>query len=184
MLTTVYPYNEKPMMCGTCQRYGHTKKRCTAEHPSCSWCSGKHTVQRCDKESTPPKCVNCAQPHGSLNAQCEVRCREFDILEIQRKYKVERWQAVKIRDGKGDQTEYEEAPTYQKYVYVGTDAALVRKTCPFQIERYLQRNFGIQREDIMTERNGLVINTSSPEQAYRSSENRKYTMHSVHRQPY
>ena len=88
----VYPYSEKPLICRNCQKYGHGKKRCTEQQPTCSWCAGPHEVQDYNKEGAHPKCANCAQPHGVMSSDCGLRKRECDILETQRKQKVDRWQ--------------------------------------------------------------------------------------------
>ena len=41
-LKRVYPYNETPMQCKNCQRYGHTQNRRTSSVTICGWCASQH----------------------------------------------------------------------------------------------------------------------------------------------
>ena len=69
-LTRVYPYNERPMQCKNCQRYGHTKNKCTSSVTICGWCAGQYPTAECNREITPASCINCKQPHATTTEEC------------------------------------------------------------------------------------------------------------------
>ena len=99
-----------------------------------------------------------------MSLECRTRKREYGILEIQRKQKVDRWQAGKIVDGQESIEEWSELSTYRQYVYMETDAGAKRRSCLFEVEKNLRHQFGVPREDILTERKGFVIKTTTAEQ--------------------
>ena len=100
ILALVYPYNERPMQCKNCQKYSHTKKRCTSESAICGWCAGQHSTAECNREETPAKCIDCEGPHSAYAVECPARQREVKIMEIQQNRKITQRQAIEMADGK------------------------------------------------------------------------------------
>lgn len=51
--------NREVLRCLTCQRYGHTRKRCES-NVACGFCSGSHKTSMCPSENgQSPCCINC-----------------------------------------------------------------------------------------------------------------------------
>lgn len=58
--------------CKKCQSYGHTQNYCN-KTPRCVKCVGIHATKECKKpKETPPKCVNCGDPHPANYRGCTV----------------------------------------------------------------------------------------------------------------
>ena len=163
-LTKVYVYNERPMMCDKCQKYGHRNKHCRAEQLTCGWCAGSHQTSTCDRTRVDAKCANCEGAHSTLSAACTVRRRECEILEVQQKEKVDRWQASRILSGHERSGYVEGNQKYERFVNIEVENGKMREICPFEMERYLQLNYDVNRTDITTHKNGYIVKIESKEQ--------------------
>ena len=92
LLTKVYEYKEKPMMCRKCLEFGHTKANCRSPVTNCGRCSvGGHNRDEC--QSDVMKCYHCKQAHNAGSRTCNSVRKEEEILAIQRKERVPRQQA-------------------------------------------------------------------------------------------
>ena len=70
--TVVHPFKSRPMLCKTCQEYGHTAKRCKKAEMRCRRCSEiGHNHMNCSNQ---PKCHHCKEAHpvGSKDCQREI----------------------------------------------------------------------------------------------------------------
>lgn len=70
-----------PFRCSSCQKMGHTKKRCDSKKnkPKCGFCAeDAHLYGPC----LPPKCVNCHGPHPSSRKNCPKYLEEREINAI------------------------------------------------------------------------------------------------------
>ena len=63
----VEPYIPNPLRCYNCQKYGHSKTKCTKK-PICPKCGDDgHQEANC---TSPQKCVNCQGAHPAYSRQC------------------------------------------------------------------------------------------------------------------
>lgn len=71
-------YIPNPMKCKSCFRFGHTKKKCSANRV-CVYCSEFfHEPTPCSAI----KCINCGGPHTNTSKECPVFRREHEIQKI------------------------------------------------------------------------------------------------------
>ena len=68
-----------PMRCFNCQRFGHTKQRCTNKQ-ACYKCGDIHTHVECTAVSN--KCLNCKGQHEATSKDCPHFIREKSIIKI------------------------------------------------------------------------------------------------------
>ena len=81
-------------------------------------CVRDGTICRLVTKSNRPRCVNCDGSRGATSSMRAVVCkREFEIIKLKTKYKVERWREIKMKDGEHCQLEYAEHKVYQQYVH-------------------------------------------------------------------
>jgi hypothetical protein len=74
----VSQYYDSPMQCLKCQKYGHTKTRCTETKDICRNCSLELPHTSCGNK----KCVNCGQDHASNDSSCEIRRKEQLVTKL------------------------------------------------------------------------------------------------------
>jgi hypothetical protein len=60
-----------PLQCWRCQRFGHTRLRCTSE-PACLKCGQNHVGTPCSASSIDFKCKNCTGNHRANDRTCKV----------------------------------------------------------------------------------------------------------------
>ncbi|KAJ7096186.1 hypothetical protein C8R44DRAFT_538101, partial [Mycena epipterygia] len=83
--TICYPhrYEEPPLACYNCQRYGHTQHQCSQKSPTCARCAGPHRSSTCPCSTSStkcpankrcehftPRCTNCNGKHPSYSKDC------------------------------------------------------------------------------------------------------------------
>lgn len=91
MRTRVYEYKKRPLMCATCQEYGHTKNHCNND-VRCGKCSEEgHQESEC--ESNDKLCFHCKGKHNTRDRTCRIFKYEEEITAIQAKQHVPRSQA-------------------------------------------------------------------------------------------
>ena len=91
-LTKVYEQKRKPLHCTKCQKYGHSRTRCTAPQYICGRCNEEgHSRDKCT--STNLQCHQCLQPHTTASRNCQVFIFEEEIMHIQNKERISRAQA-------------------------------------------------------------------------------------------
>ena len=76
-------YVALPIRCYKCQKFGHTKARCTKKESICGKCSQTHNENECT--ATTPKCANCNGEHHSFDRKCPIYIEKRNILEISAK---------------------------------------------------------------------------------------------------
>ncbi|KAJ6468050.1 hypothetical protein DFH09DRAFT_815097, partial [Mycena vulgaris] len=56
--TICYPhrYEEPPLVCFNCQKYGHTQHLCKQTSPTCARCAGPHRSSACPCATSSSKC--------------------------------------------------------------------------------------------------------------------------------
>jgi hypothetical protein len=72
---------KEPIRCLQCQRFGHERRECHYETPTCPRCAEDHTADVCPTKNAPPRCSNCQGPHPSYSRECPTfwdRCRLID----------------------------------------------------------------------------------------------------------
>ncbi|CAN7975559.1 unnamed protein product [Ixodes persulcatus] len=74
----VFPFEERPLQCSNCGRYGHKTVACFKE-AMCSRCGGKHSRSTCDAEE--PNCVNGGSHHDALALNCPKRVEHKQLVE-------------------------------------------------------------------------------------------------------
>ena len=97
--TRVQPFDSRPMICNTCQLYGHTAKRCSKEKV-CKLCSESgHGKEECARNVEEFKCYHCSENHMVGSKVCQKQVREAELLRIQLQQKVPFRRALQIMSG-------------------------------------------------------------------------------------
>ena len=89
MRTKVYEYIKKPLLCGKCLDYGHSKKVCQGS-PKCKNCAADEIHENCTNDK---RCYHCSLNHEAGNKICQEYKYEAEILAVQAKSRVSRQQA-------------------------------------------------------------------------------------------
>ena len=71
-------YYDRPRRCFKCQRFGHTKTRCSG-NVCCARCGKAHDEKDCHDS---PHCVNCGGNHGAFSRDCPVFKEEQQIQRV------------------------------------------------------------------------------------------------------
>ena len=72
-------YNERPMRCSYCQKFGHKAKKCSSKLKICPRCSmAAHENSPCED---PIRCYNCAGDHHAYSTTCPKYLIEEEILK-------------------------------------------------------------------------------------------------------
>jgi len=158
-LTRVHPYHDSPLHCKWCLTYGHSRKYCSAVSPKCRNCAGDHSSDSCSNADT-IKCYNCGGEHRAGHHTCPANQKEVKIAETQKNHKVTRQQAINIIEGKSE-SNIRENDQYHRYLLVTLDNNSLRKTCPFNIEAFFKTKYGILRENLRREKQGIIVKTSN-----------------------
>lgn len=75
------------LQCSNCQMYGHLKKFCKKENPTCANCSEEHFTKDCKTERSNFKCINCINlksdkiNHHALNPGCQARMARLEGIK-------------------------------------------------------------------------------------------------------
>ena len=72
---------KEPIRCLKCQRFGHKRRDCRDEHPTCAKCAGKHETNECKAPREHYNCTNCHRSHASYDRDCErfwEKCKQMD----------------------------------------------------------------------------------------------------------
>ena len=86
----VYEYKQKPLLCKRCQTYNHRDKYCQ-RNVVCRQCGeADHPAEGCNN---PTKCFHCGNGHEAGNSQCIEYKFEEELLSVQKKEGVPRYQA-------------------------------------------------------------------------------------------
>jgi hypothetical protein len=71
----------EPIRCLFCQKYGHERRACRAEHPRCGRCAQSHETNVCNVQREEMSCANCSDSHPSYDRTCPVfldKCQQMD----------------------------------------------------------------------------------------------------------
>ena len=88
IITRVYPYKDKPMLCKKCQKYSHSIKFCLATEWTCGRCGDEHATERCTNVGL--RSVHCDGNHWTGHRSCHKQMEEQDILDMQLVQKISR----------------------------------------------------------------------------------------------
>ena len=72
---------KEPIRCLCCQRFGHERRDCRTDTPTCSRCSNPHDTNTCSSEPPSFKCANCKGNHPSFDRDCpkfREKCHQTD----------------------------------------------------------------------------------------------------------
>lgn len=72
---------KEPIRCLKCQRFGHERRDCRDDSPTCAKCAGSHDTNECKSPRENYNCANCHRSHASFNRDCAKfweKCREMD----------------------------------------------------------------------------------------------------------
>ena len=72
---------KEPIRCLFCQKFGHERRNCKADHPRCGRCTEAHETKMCDAPRGAMKCANCLGPHPSYERSChnfQDKCQQTD----------------------------------------------------------------------------------------------------------
>ena len=85
--TVVQTFKPRPMLCKSCQEYGHTAKKCKKNETRCSKCSVTgHKSENCTIDQ--PKCHHCKENHSTGSRNCQKEMDEQKLIDIIQKEKV------------------------------------------------------------------------------------------------
>ncbi|KAJ8889995.1 hypothetical protein PR048_009500 [Dryococelus australis] len=73
--TADYKYPTGPLLCGNCNRFGHTTAHYQAA-PACRFCSGPHKTTSCKSDER--RCINCKQQRCANYKGCPLFVREIN----------------------------------------------------------------------------------------------------------
>ena len=88
----VTPYIPSPMRCFKCQKFGHTRMRCS-EQERCADCS---FVRHDDPCSGPHLCINCGGAHSASSKECPQWMFECQVQQVKTEKRVSFYEAKKI----------------------------------------------------------------------------------------
>jgi uncharacterized protein YhbP (UPF0306 family) len=71
---SIWKFDDSPIQCYKCQKFGHNQRHCTSEKQICLICAGEHSYKSCDNKQN-VKCSNCNQSHSSSSKDCEARSK-------------------------------------------------------------------------------------------------------------
>ncbi|CAN7986890.1 unnamed protein product, partial [Ixodes hexagonus] len=77
----VFQFEERPLQCSNCGRYGHKTVACFKE-AMCSRYGGEHDRSNCDAEE--PNCVNCGSHHDALALTCPKRVEHKQLADARK----------------------------------------------------------------------------------------------------
>ena len=93
--SVVYPFKNRPLMCRTCQQYGHSIK----------YCKSVTRCRRCGQQGHERKdgvnqicCVYCKLSHEAGDRECAIQQKEQLVCDIQQKRHVNRKRARQIAE--------------------------------------------------------------------------------------
>lgn len=153
--TKVYPFKNKPMMCKSCQDYGHTAKRCKKTEKICRRCAVQgHSVDDCEAQK--PKCHHCSEEHAAGHRFCGREIKQRKIVEIQQKEKVSFRRAHQILNSESTiiETPKEKFITHFD-CSMGSDNK--RKMSPWTLEKCIAVHLGSKPAAIRSSKNAFTV---------------------------
>ena len=68
-------FNREPTRCTKCQKFGHVKNQCKQQTPTCTFCAGAHSSDKCHQDrqngkTIKLKCSNCNGEHTASHKKC------------------------------------------------------------------------------------------------------------------
>jgi hypothetical protein len=74
-LVVPWEFDNQPLQCFKCQRYGHHQSKCTSQSQRCPICAGNHKLSDCHNKADKSKikCCNCPEGqnnHTALSRDC------------------------------------------------------------------------------------------------------------------
>jgi hypothetical protein len=94
----VSDYEEKPMQCFKCYRFGHMSSDCRGNE-NCMRCGRPgHKQLDCKYVAPTPRCVNCGGAHPPRSPLCPVRQKEIHVHRAAKHFQIPRLEAVKLID--------------------------------------------------------------------------------------
>ena len=133
----VEQYIPSPMRCFKCQKFGHTKQRCTGEEV-CDSCGKPVHSEKCEH---PVCCVNCGGAHTSSSKQCPIWQTEKEIQRVKTEKRLPFFEAKKLVMGDSFSRKTQADVSYASMVKVPVKKASVAcQTELFQFEKTLQGN--------------------------------------------
>ena len=88
----VRAYEQPPLRCFKCQKFGHVASACRGQR-RCMRCGEEHDIKECRTEL--PKCCNCGGDHKASFYKCEHFSRAKKVQEVRVKEKISYADAVK-----------------------------------------------------------------------------------------
>merc|ERR1711991_419386 len=88
------PNTRASLMCLSCGKSGHTKKKCKTKSETCTFCAGNHNREEC--VSKIPKCLKCDGKHPTTSRSCPYIKKKFDRLKRIQKERIENHWNVKV----------------------------------------------------------------------------------------
>jgi len=165
-MTKVYPYQDSPLRCRRCLKYGHTAKRCSSD-VRCERCSGHHSADSCHEEDF--KCFNCEGMHRAGSRECPTRKKEESILNMQKKMKTGRAEAMRLVEGGANNQTSPRTDNVCEYYEIKTKNEVLRKMCPFKTEKFLVDSLGISRENITIDKNNYIVKCENKAQSKKAA---------------
>lgn len=152
--TRIIPFGSRPMMCKTCQSYGHTNKRCSAEKPICRQCGGLHKINKESPCSAPPQCYHCKGDHPAGHRNCPRHQRETQLVKLQETEGVSFRRAIQIMSGHADYQEQVQAsgPSFSTHFNITLLGEDTPKFSPWCLEKCLSQH--LQRKPIIRSKSG------------------------------
>lgn len=73
-------YNESPVLCYKCSRWGHMQHKCHHDY-HCRFCGKRHDSKEClekfkENVKIVPSCCNCGEAHNANSWLCEKKLQE------------------------------------------------------------------------------------------------------------
>ena len=75
--TAVYMYQERPMICHKCLKYGHTEIRFRRKAVCQNFEEEDHTSEKTNQCQSESKCVNCGGGHMAGSNNYEVKKKDY-----------------------------------------------------------------------------------------------------------
>merc|ERR1711991_286639 len=88
------PNTSASLMCLSCGKSGHSKKKCKTKSETWAFCAGNHNREEC--VSKIPKCLKCDGKHPTISRSCPYIKNKFDRLKRIQKERIENHWNVKV----------------------------------------------------------------------------------------
>ena len=167
------PFNNRPMLCRNCWKYGHTSKRCKDENPTCQRCGEHgHPLEDCKSEQT--KCIHCGGEHKAGDRDCRRQKYEQEVLNVAQREKVSIPRAKQMLENNLDSKIPRQKPknaVFATHFDCKLDPVNKRKINPFLLERCIQQVIGSKPRTIRTKDSStFTIQIGTQKESYAMSE--------------